>query len=71
MTTSEQLIKLERQGCEALSDSFEATQDFYETVLHDAVRMLLPGGMLLEDKETVLKSFDTQPWQSFEIMNRK
>ncbi len=61
------LIELEEQGWQALSSEGEASKKFYSSVLRDDAIMLFPGGMLVDGKEKILGSLDTQPWKSFQI----
>ncbi len=63
----DELIALERDGWEALSSSGEAARAFYERVLDRTVVMLLPGGMVLDDRATIVNSMGGQPWSSFEL----
>jgi hypothetical protein len=65
------LFELEEQGWRALSSSGDAGKKFYESVLHEDARMLFPGGMLLEGRETILGSFSAQPWSSYRIEEPK
>lgn len=61
------LIKLEEEGWQALSDTSETGKTFYDSILHDDAIMLFPGGLRLTGKETILESLAAQPWQSFQI----
>lgn len=62
-----ELISLEREGWDALSSSGEAARAFYERVLGDQVVMLLPGGMRLEDRATIIDSMSGQPWSRYAL----
>jgi hypothetical protein len=62
-----ELIELEEQGWRALSSTGEAAAEFYERVLDDTVVMLLPGGMVLDDRAAIVQSMSGQPWSSFEL----
>ena len=62
-----ELIELEEQGWRALSSTGEAAAEFYELVLDDTVVMLLPGGMVLDDRAAIVQSMSGQPWSSFEL----
>lgn len=64
-----ELIKMERKGWEALSSSKEASQNYYNSILHQDAMMMFPGGMQVKGKENILKSISSQPWYSFEIKN--
>jgi hypothetical protein len=57
MTTSDELIALEKRGWAALATSGEAAADFYRQVLDDDIAMVLPGGM------TILTAMPSlRPW---------
>ncbi|MGY1824160.1 DUF4440 domain-containing protein [Geodermatophilus sp. SYSU D00079] len=58
------LAALEERGWQALSTSAEAALAFYDRVLDDDVEMLLPGGMRLDDRATVLAAMGGPPWSS-------
>jgi len=62
-----ELIALEEEGWRALSDGPEAATAFYERVLDDAVVMLLPGGLRLDDRATVIASLAGPPWASYDL----
>jgi hypothetical protein len=70
MPTNE-LIELERAAWTALSTSGEAAAEFYSTVLADAVLMLLPGGMVIDDRAQVIDSMRGAPWDSFELSDER
>ncbi|OWY63094.1 hypothetical protein B7486_54935 [cyanobacterium TDX16] len=60
------LTRLERQGWEALATE-GAAAGFYDGVLADDVLMLLPGGMVIDDRQTVVDSMGGAPWSSYEL----
>lgn len=62
-----ELIELEEQAWRALSSTGEAAAEFYERVLDDTVVMLLPRGMVLNDRAAIVQSMSGQPWSSFEL----
>jgi hypothetical protein len=64
----DELIDLEMQGWEALTAGGEEARAFYDDVLDDRVLMLLPGGLVLDDRSAILDGFaDAPPWASFEL----
>jgi hypothetical protein len=63
----DELIALEQQGWEALSTSGEAARAFYDQVLDERVVMLLPGGMVLDDRATIVESMSGQPWSRYAL----
>jgi hypothetical protein len=69
MCPPEDLIALEQRGWHALASSGAAACEFYGEVLDDEAAMLLPGGLLLTDREQILQSMTGAPWESFRIEN--
>ena len=65
--SAEEFTALERQGWDALSSQGDAARAFYDRVLDDQVVMLLPGGMRLDDRTTILESMTGQPWDRYEL----
>jgi hypothetical protein len=65
--TTDELTALERQGWDALSSSGEAARAFYDDVLDDQPVMLLPGGMRLDVRESIVESMSGQPWSSYAL----
>jgi hypothetical protein len=73
MPTNEptELIQWERDAWKALSTSGDAAADFYERVLHDDVLMLLPGGLVIDDRAAVIDSMRGAPWDSYELSDER
>ncbi len=71
MTAAQELMQLERAGWEALSTSGEEAGRFYAENLAADVLMLLPGGMILDDREAVIESMGGAPWVSFELTDER
>jgi hypothetical protein len=65
--TADQLIDLEERGWQALASDPRTASEFYEQVLDDRVVMLLPGGMRLTDRDTIVASVGGQPWTSYRL----
>jgi hypothetical protein len=65
--TEDKLATLEREGWDALSSHGEAARAFYDRVLDEQVVMLLPGGMVLDDRETIIESMSGQPWARYTL----
>ncbi|MBG0832658.1 nuclear transport factor 2 family protein [Planomonospora sp. ID67723] len=65
----DELIDLEKQGWQALSSTPEAATGFYERVLDRSVVMLLPGGMVLDDRAAIVASMSGRPWSSYELQD--
>jgi hypothetical protein len=61
------LIELEHQGWTALSSSGADARRFYERVLDEQIMMLLPGGLVLDDRAAAIDSMSGQPWSAYEL----
>ncbi len=71
MTTTDELLDLERAAWEALSSSGDAATAFYDRVLAADVLMLLPGGMVIDDRDAVIESMVGPPWSSYELSEER
>jgi hypothetical protein len=71
MSEANELLALEREGWEALSTSGDAAAAFYERTLAPDVLMLLPGGMVIDDRAQVVDSMRGEPWSSFELADER
>jgi Domain of unknown function (DUF4440) len=62
---------LEERGWQALAtaptDAGTAALDFYGRVLDDTVVMLLPGGLVLDDRAAIVESMGGPPWSAYRI----
>ena len=65
MDTTE-LADLERRGWVALSTE-GAAGPFYDEVLVDEPLMLLPGGMVLDDRQVIVDSMGGAPWDAYDL----
>jgi hypothetical protein len=65
--TADEPAALERQGWDALSSDGETARAFYDEVLDERVVMLLPGGMVLDDRSTIVDSMSGRPWARFAL----
>jgi hypothetical protein len=59
----DELRKLETAGWQALSEDGSAARRFYDEVLDEAVVMLLPGGLVITDRDAALESMSGTPWE--------
>lgn len=64
---ADDLEALERRGWDALSTHGEAARTFYEEVLDERVLMLLPGGMVLDDRSAIVEAMSGEPWSRYEL----
>ncbi len=71
MHPAEELLRLEREGWEALSTSPEAAVRFYAQNLAASVLMLLPGGIVLDERAEAVESMGGSPWASFELSGER
>src|SRR3546814_10567053 len=71
MTTTEELLELERAAWKALSTDGETAAAFYEEVLAPSVLMLLPGGRVIDDREAAIESMSGERWSSFELEDER
>ena len=70
MSQHDELIDLEHAAWKALSTSGDVAAEFYDEVLAKDVLMLLPGGMTIDDRATVVDSMHQADWTSFELVRR-
>lgn len=67
MAQDDDPLALEHAAWGALSDTGEAAAAFYAEVLANDVLVLLPGGLVIDDRDQVIDSMRGAPWNSFEI----
>ena len=66
----DELIELEREAWRALSTA-GAAAGFYERVLASKVLMLLPGGLVIDDRQRVIESMRGEPWSFHELSDER
>jgi hypothetical protein len=64
---ADELTALETEGWEALSSDGETARAFYDRILDVDPVMVLPGGLVLENRHEVLASMSGAPWTSFDL----
>jgi hypothetical protein len=69
--SSGELLTLEREGWDALRRGGDAARDFYDRVLAREVLMLLPGGMVIDDREQVVDAMRGPPWDDHELFDER
>jgi hypothetical protein len=62
LTDHGEVLELERAGWAALSTGGEAAVRFYREVLSEEPRFVLPGGLLLDDRDAIIRSMGGPPW---------
>lgn len=67
MGSDDDLAALEERGWQALSTGGATAAEFYEHTLDREVVMLLPGGMVLTDRDVIVRSMSGQPWATFRL----
>ncbi|HJR26144.1 MAG TPA: nuclear transport factor 2 family protein [Acidimicrobiales bacterium] len=71
MPRTDDPLELERAGLRALSGEGDPAV-FYKEVLADDVLMLLPGGLVIDDRDTVIASMaEAPPWDEFEVLDER
>ncbi len=65
--SSDDLVPLEEAGWRALRSGGAAARAFYDDVLDEQVTMLLPGGLVLADRDAALDSMAGPPWDEVEL----
>jgi hypothetical protein len=71
MSTRHDLLELEREAWRALSTDGETAAGHYEKLLAEDVLMLLPGGLVIDDRQAVIDSMLGAPWDRFEITDER
>ncbi|AXB46074.1 MULTISPECIES: nuclear transport factor 2 family protein [Actinomycetes] len=66
-TTGDEVIDLEEQGWQALSSTPETARRFYEHILDHTAVMLLPGGLVLDNRTAILDSLSGPPWSAYQL----
>lgn len=59
--------ELEDRGWRALSTSGEQAAAFYDDVLDGQVLMLLPGGMVIDDRAAAITAMSGAPWSTYQL----
>lgn len=67
---TDELIELEHRAWDALATE-GAARDFYADVLAPDVLMLLPGGMVIDDRDAVVASMTGPPWDEFDLRDER
>ena len=62
-------VDLEMQGWTALCSGGQTARLFYDRVLNEAPVMLLPGGLVLDQRAAIIDSMSGQPWSTFQLEN--
>jgi len=65
------VVRLERDGWQALATGPTDAQRFYESTLAGEVVMVFPGGMVLTDRGQLVESMGGAPWSSFAIEDER
>jgi hypothetical protein len=67
MSTADEIIDIERRGWKALATDGSAATDFYDEVLDDEPVVLLPGGMVVKDRQQIVDSMGGAAWSSYDL----
>lgn len=71
MTPAEELLEIEHQGWRALSTDGDTAAAHYDRILADDVLVLLPGGLVIDDRRGVVDSMRGEPWDSYELSDER
>jgi hypothetical protein len=71
VTGEEELIRLEHVGWDALCRSGDAAADFYARVLADRILVLLPGGLMIEDRNQMIEAMSGPPWDEYALSEER
>lgn len=63
----DELTAIEEAAWRALSTSGDAAAEYYTDRLASDVLILLPGGMVIADRDRVIASMQGEPWSSFHL----
>lgn len=67
---SQELLDLEREGWDALSTE-DGAGPWYAARLAPQVLLLLPGGMVIDDRQAVIDSMTGPPWTSYHLKDER
>ncbi len=68
---TDELLDLEREAWRALSTSGDAAAAFFAETLDEQVLMLLPLGLVVDDRDEVIDSMRGEPWASYELEDER
>ena len=71
MADPQTLMDTERAAWEALATSGDAAAAFYDRSLAGDVLMVLPGGTVIDDRQSVIDSMRGEPWASFDLSDMR
>lgn len=66
-TTERALIDLETRSWEALAVGGEECTAYYDEILDVEPVILMPGGLVLRDRDTIVKSMGGPPWTNYRL----
>jgi hypothetical protein len=67
---ADDLLEIEHRAWKALATD-GAAGPFYDEVLAEEVLMLLPGGMVIDDRATVVESMSGAPWDDYDLRDER
>jgi hypothetical protein len=67
----DEVLELERAGWTALSTGGEAAASFYGEVLSDEPLFVLPGGLVLDDRDAIVRSMGGAPWDRYGLAEER
>ena len=67
MSAEDRLIGIERAAWDALASDPTAARRFFGETLASEILMLLPGGLVLDDRERAIDAMSGTPWDDFDL----
>ena len=71
IATHTTLLGLERRGWEALATSGEAAVAHFDRVLAPSVLFVLPGDLIIVDRDAALRSMAGPPWDEVDLAEER
>ncbi len=70
-TIEDELLGVERAGWRALAVGADAAEEHYRRLLADDIVVLLPGGLVIADREEMIESMRGPPWDRYELSHER
>ena len=67
----DELVQLEEAGWRALATGGDAATAFFERVLAPRIVALLPGGIVIDDRNALISAMHGVPWDAYRLSDTK
>lgn len=71
MSVKDELVRREHEAWRALSTDGATAAQHYAAELAREVLVVLPGGLVIDQRQAVIDSMQGAPWDSFEISDER